>query len=141
MDSCLNPLYYDVPEYWTVNQNNKIFRANEKSGIPFLAIHKAIKYGYISYDFIALDYVLKPEAVHEIEVIFKDMSFDPRAKTKDEYCNFNPISGFSPNMQLEACREYSLKIRDIVMDKSNWKLNHIAEKYKKDLKALMEQGG
>ena len=42
MDSCLNPLHYDIPEFRTVNQENKIFNANEKKGIPFLAIHKAI---------------------------------------------------------------------------------------------------
>jgi hypothetical protein len=135
-----NPLNYDVPEFRTVNQENKIFYANEKKAIPFLGIHKAIKYGNITYDFIAMDYVLKPEAVHEIEVIFKDMSFDPRAKTKDEYCNFGLISGFSPNMQLEACREYALKIRDIVMNNSNYKPNHFVEHLNKDLKALMDQG-
>ena len=72
MNSCLNPLYHDIPEYRMDNQNNKIFKTNKNSGIPFQAIHKAIKYPMVYHDFIALSYELTPDAVHEIEEIFKD---------------------------------------------------------------------
>lgn len=112
---------YTIPEVKGVYQNNKIFRANEKKGIPFLAIHKAIKYGYISYDFIALDHGLKPEAVNEIEVIFHEMALNPYIDNRKKWFGVGSISGHSVGLRLDLCREYALIIKDIIMNKDKWR--------------------
>ncbi|MGP8024779.1 MAG: hypothetical protein ACLQG5_03945 [Methanobacterium sp.] len=124
-----------------IGLNNKILRASEKKGIPFLAIKKAINYGAIEYDFIALDYELKSKAMDQIKIIFHEMACHEDVKEPWEYYGCNPTHGISVKIKLNTCRQYALKIRDIVINRDNWKLTYFAEMYNIiDQKTRLEKG-
>lgn len=106
-----------IPEI-TEKTRNKVFRESESENIPFLVLKKGRKYARIEYDFIAINYVLTKDAVEMLE-----KAFDNMIKLSIHSKRATPPGirlGYSPECDLEVCRDYSEIIRSIIMNKDNW---------------------
>mgnify|MGYP000938537708 FL=1 len=75
------------------------------------------KYGYIGYDFMNTRQ-LTNEAVEQVRDLFWEMAWVDGRKQKS--VPPMPGSGISQKVQLEVCREYLPRLKEIVLDRENW---------------------
>lgn len=114
----------NVPIVLNTEQNNKVFRENEKKDLPFFAIRKSPKMYYIEYDFIATTHILKEEAAKEIEEITVEMGQNSNYYGKSFYVySMGQCVGITAKFPLNECKQYAPKIRDVVFNPDSWELS------------------
>lgn len=116
----------EVPECTTINQNNMVFWENKNRGLPFLVIKKGRKHGKIEYDFITTYYQLREHSRVEIRKLFEEMVFlsDLYKLPRPARWSIGKVYGISNRVELDICREYAPKIKDILFSSENWEYSY-----------------